>query len=98
MLGPGISPEIVAGLLKQAQGQHGGADHTRHSFPQLAEQIVKTTAQHFLQPLDCCGQDVQLPGFNLLNGARSKVRQLRQLLLRETSGMSLPTNILTDGF
>jgi hypothetical protein len=39
-----------------------------------------------------------LTGLNLLNGARGKVRQFRQLLLREPGGTPLPTKIFTDGF
>ena len=64
----------------------------------LSEQIIVTTTQRLLQPPNCCGQDIQLPGLNLLNGARGKIRQFRQLLLREPGRTPLPTKILTDGF
>jgi hypothetical protein len=64
----------------------------------LSEQIIKTTPQRLLQPLDCRGQDVQLPSLNLLDGARGKVCQFRQLFLCEPGGAPLPTKILTDGF
>jgi hypothetical protein len=64
----------------------------------LSQQIIVTTAQRLLQPPNRCGQDIQLPGLNLLDRTRGKVRQFRQLLLREPGGTPLPTKILTDGF
>jgi len=64
----------------------------------LSQQIIVTTAQRLLQPPNCCGQNIQLPGLNFLDGAWGKVRQFRQLLLREPGGTPLPTKILTDGF
>ena len=97
-VGPGDFTGNRGELAREVPARHGGVDQARHFRAHLSEQIIVTTAQRLLQPPDCCGQNVQLPGFNFLNGARSKVRQFRQLLLRETSGMSLPTNILTDGF
>jgi len=69
----------------------------RHRDVALSEQIIVTTAQCLLQPPNCCGQNIQLPGFNLLDRTRGKVRQFRQFLLREPGGTPLPTKILTDG-
>jgi hypothetical protein len=74
------------------------ADSTAAREPRLFEQIIVTTAQRLLQPLNRCGQNIQLAGFNFLDSARGKVCQFRQLLLCEPGRTPLPTKILTDGF
>jgi hypothetical protein len=43
----------------------------------LSKQIIVLTAQRLLKPFDCRRQNIQLPGLNLLDGARGKIRQFR---------------------
>ena len=59
-----------AGDHRDRQRLHRNYVATRVARTQLSQQIIVTTPQCLLQPPNCCGQNIQLPGLNLLDGAR----------------------------